>query len=157
MTFRRTTARLLLAAFVGLTATAPATAADDPRHGKPTDPRLLDYALIQPANLPQLMWALKNRGEDLRLTPEQTKALAAAILETRAALLPRLEQARALEAEIARAALEGRDRRELAEPLDRLQGAKRQATDIHIDSIQRLRAVLDPEQFGRLVRLAQPR
>lgn len=157
MNIRRKSIALLFAAAVGLAVATQAPAADDPRHGKPTDPRLLDYSLIPTGNLPLLMWALKNRGEELKLTPEQTRALAAAILETRAVLLPRLEQARALETEIARAALDGRGKQELAERLDRLQGVKREATDINIDSIQRLRALLSSEQYARLVAVTQAR
>lgn len=154
MSFYRRLAPLFLAAALGLPLSAGA--AEDGRHGKPTDPRLLDYSLLRPAHLPQLMWALKGRGSDLGLDEAQTKSLAAAVLEVRAALVPRLEQARALEQEIARAALDGRSRQELAESLDRLQRLKREAADIHIDSIHRLRAALSSEQFARLVGIAQP-
>ena len=66
------------------------------------------------------------------------------------------QAAQQLEQEIASAALEGRSAQDLAPQLDRLAQLKREAAEIHLRCIAQVRQTLPPEQYARLLALAQP-
>lgn len=115
-----------------------------------TQPALAQYSLIHAAHLPHLAWALKGQTTALALNEVQRGTLAALAFEVRDQLQPRLEQARATEQDIAKAALAGATVPQLAARLDRLQQLKREAAQVQIDATQRIRATLDATQYQQL-------
>ncbi len=119
----------------------------------PAAPAMPEYSLLLPAHLPHLMqWVAK-----LDASAEHRQALSRhADEQVRPALRPRLQQAQQLEQEIARAALDGRSAQDLAPQLDRLAQLKREAAEIHMRCIAQVRQTLPPEQYARLLALAQP-
>lgn len=129
--------------------------ASGPASPPPDEPTLPHYMLILPENLPQLAQAMKGRGKELALTPEQNGSLAAIVLEVRERLQPLLAEARTLERAIAADALGGATPAVLAARLDRLQQLKRQATETHIDSTYRIRTALNPAQYEQLLQLSK--
>lgn len=145
-------------------APAPATTAAPPAQAtpgasgapapvaKPAAPAKTDYALILPHNMPHLMrWVGK-----LGLPPEQAAALGKYAKEVVSPKLsPLLDEAQKLEKDIAQAALAGQTKQQLAPKLDRLQSMKREAAEIHITCINHLRNTLTPEDYARLLTLAQ--
>lgn len=148
-------------------APAPATAAAQPAQAttgasgapgapasvaKPAAPAKTDYALILPHNMPHLMrWVGK-----LGLPSEQAAALSKYAKEVVSPKLgPLLDEAQKLEKDIAQAALSGQTTQQLAPKLDRLQSMKREAAEIHITCINNLRNTLKPEDYARLLKLAQ--
>lgn len=133
-------------------APAPATTAAPPAQAKPAAPAKTDYALILPHNMPHLMrWVGK-----LGLSPEQSAALSTYAKEVVSPKLgPLLDEAQKLEKDIAQAALAGQTKQQLAPKLDRLQSMKREAAEIHITCINNLRNTLKPEDYARLLKLAQ--
>ncbi len=119
----------------------------------PAAPAMPEYSLLLPAHLPHLMPFV---GQ-LDASAEHRQALSRhADEQVRPALRPRLQQAQQLEQEIARAALEGRSAQDLAPQLDRLAQLKREAAEIHLRCIAQVRQTLPPEQYARLLALAQP-
>ncbi len=120
----------------------------------PDEPTLSHYMLILPENLPSLTQAMKGRGKELGLTAEQNSSLAAVVLEVRDRLQPLLAEARTLEKAIAADALAGATPALQAGRLDRLQQLKRQAAEVHIDSIARIKSTLTPAQYAQLLALA---
>lgn len=144
---RQTVLAAALLAATAVLAAGPATPAPD-------EPTLQHYMLVLPENLPQLTQAMKGRGKALGLTPEQNASLAAIVLEVRERLQPLFTEARTLEKALASEALAGSTPAVLATHLDRLQQLKRQAAELHIDSINRIRAALSAAQYEQLLRLA---
>lgn len=126
-------------------------------HGEPKGqpgavPALPQYSLVSPYHLPHVMRELRHHANDYGLSEAQRQALDRLHdVEVRPTLLPRLREAQRLEREIGRAVLEGQDKATLAPRLDRLQEVKREAAEMHIDCVQRVRAVLTPEQYARLM------
>ena len=119
----------------------------------PAAPAMPEYSLLLPAHLPHLM----SYVAQLDASAEHRQALSRhADEQVRPALRPRLQQAQQLEQEIARAALEGRSAQDLAPQLDRLAQLKREAAEIHLRCIAQVRQTLPPEQYARLLALAQP-
>lgn len=119
----------------------------------PAAPAMPEYSLLLPAHLPHLMPFVAR----LDASPEHRQALSRhADEQVRPALRPRLQQAQQLEQEIARAALEGRGAQDLAPQLDRLARLKREAAEIHLRCIAHVRQTLPPDQYARLLALAQP-
>ncbi len=121
-----------------------------------TQPALAQYSLVHAAHLPHLAWTLKGQTAALGLNEVQRGTLAALAFEVRDQLQPRLEQARAAEQDIAQAALAGATVQQLAPQLDRLQQLKREAAEFHMRCIAQVRQTLPPEQYARLLALAQP-
>jgi len=120
-------------------------------------PPLQHYSLLLPYNLPHLMQAMKGRSTELGIDDEQKHSLAGLVFEIRAMLQPRFEEAAALEQDIARAALDGQTKEQLAGQLDRLQELKRESAEIHIDCVNRVRNALSPEQYAHLLTWAAMR
>ena len=119
----------------------------------PAAPAMPEYSLLLPAHLPHLMPFVAK----LDASPEHQQALSRyADEQVRPALRPRLQQAQQLEQEIARAALDGRSAQDLAPQLDRLAQVRREAAEIHLRCIAQVRQTLPPEQYARLLALAQP-
>lgn len=112
------------------------------------------YALIQPEHLPSPLHAMQGRGQELGLDEAQKQELLRLIIELRTAQTPLLTEARALETEIAAAALSGQTRQALAPRLDRLQRVKREATEAQIDNIDHLKQTLTATQYEQLLRIA---
>jgi Spy/CpxP family protein refolding chaperone len=128
-----------------------------PRGGQAaaSEAALVGYALIQPQHLPSLLRTMQGRSSELALDDAQRKALVELVLAARAQRTPLLEEARKLESEIGTAALAGETRAALATRLDRLQQVKREASEIEIDSSNRVRALLTPEQYARLLKIEE--
>lgn len=116
---------------------------------------LVGYALIQPQHLPSLLRTMQGRSSELALSEAQKKELLELVLSSRAARTPLLEEARKLESEIGNAALAGETRAALASRLDRLQQVKREASEIEIDSSNRVRALLTAEQYASLLKIEE--
>lgn len=107
----------------------------NPSAPAPDESILPHYMLILPENLPQLTQAMKGWCKELGLSAEQNGHLAAIVLQVRERLQALFTEARTLEKAIAGEALAGATPAALAEPLERLQQLKRQAAEVHIDSI----------------------
>lgn len=164
---------LPLCAALALLGGSPAHAAEaqktqaqaDPhsRHGRPahggqtaaSEAALTGYALVQPQHLPSLLRTMQGRSSELALSEAQKKELLELVLSSRAARTPLLEEARKLESEIGAAALAGETRAALASRLDRLQQVKREASEIEIDSSNRVRALLTAEQYASLLKIEE--
>lgn len=113
------------------------------------------YALILPQNLPHLMGVISKRGDELGLNEKQQAAFKAVMAEVPAAIGGRFKAAQAEEAAIARAVLhEGATPEALATSLDRLAASKREAAEIHIRCVNRVRQILEPAQYEKLLALA---
>lgn len=138
--------------------TAPVFAHDDAQKDHKhtaSAPALPDYALILPANLPHLMQTINREGEALKLSASQKEAFAAILAQVPAAIWPKLTEAQTLEQEIARMVLrQGAPLQTVAARLDQLGKLKREAANIHIGCIERVRGILSAEQYASLLTLA---
>ncbi|PIE07142.1 MAG: hypothetical protein CSA74_08995 [Rhodobacterales bacterium] len=128
----------------------PALAED----AKPGEPPLPAYALILPANLPHVMRVILDHRQDLGLSAEQEAEVDAIMAEVPGKIRPVFEKARAAEIAIADDVMAGRNLEGIPARLDELQTLKREAADIHVACVTRVRAMLTPEQYARVLELS---
>jgi len=152
MLTKRLSQRTLLPLIATLVFAGTACAHGEHKAQPRAEPALPEYSLLSPYHLPHVMRELRHHADDFGLNEEQRRTLARLHdEEARPALQPRLREAQRLEREIARAVMEGQEKASYAAKLDRLQQVKREAADLHIDCVQRVRGVLTPEQYARLM------
>ena len=119
-----------------------------------TAPVLNEYALIFPANMPHLMAVIgKHRGE-LDLTEAQNAEVDAIFAEVPARIKPLFSKAQELETAISDDVMAGTLLEDLAPRLDELAAAKREAAEVHIACINRVRGMLTPEQYAKVLDLS---
>lgn len=141
----------VLPVFAALALLALPLAAQSHDDTKAAAPSPADYSLVLPYNMPHLMKYVDQIG----LSEERKALLNKYANETiRPALRPLLEEAQRLEKEIARTALAGQTKEQLAAKLDRLQRVKRDAAEIHIGCLNHVRQTLSAAEYGRMLKLA---
>lgn len=146
--------RMIVAA--GLAGVLSAAIADEGGPSAAAVPPPPQYSLILPYNLPHLMGIVndKEKGGQLHLGEAQRQALDRLVQDVRAVLPLKLKEAQQLENAIGRAVLDGQTPGQLTVDLDRLQQLKRDAAEIHIGCVNRVRQVLSVEQYTQLIKLA---
>ncbi len=130
---------------------APAAMADE---AKPGEPPLPAYALILPANLPHVMRVILDHRQNLGLSDAQQAEVDAIMAEVPGKIRPVFEKAKAAEIAIADDVMAGRNLEGIPARLDELQALKREAADIHVACIARVRAMLTPEQYAKVLELS---
>ncbi|MGB3394796.1 MAG: hypothetical protein WA956_10490 [Stenotrophomonas sp.] len=143
---------LFLSSFLSLTAWAEVRpGGEDCARIEPTPAQ---YSMIHPFHLPHVLRFIKDNGDDFRIEGSQQQAIDRLAAEVRGPTQSRQAEVGKLEREIAVAAFDGLDSRAQTERFDRLQRAKREIAEIHVDFVNRLRGILSPAQFALLRKLA---
>lgn len=117
-------------------------------------PSLKEYALIFPANMPHLMETIGAHRNELGLTEAQNAEVDAIFAEVPARIRPLFSKAKTLETTIANDVLSGALLEDLGPRLDELAAVKREVAEIHIACINRVRSMLSPEQYAKVLDLA---
>ncbi len=130
---------------------APAAMADE---AKPGEPPLPAYALILPANLPHLMSVIVKHRQDLGLSDAQQAEVDAIMAEVPARIRPVFKRAREAEIAISNDVMAGRNLEGIPARIDALQALKREAADIHVACVVRVREMLTPAQYARVLELS---
>lgn len=116
---------------------------------------LEEYALVRPENLPHLLHNIIQIKPELKLSAEQNAKLQALAGEMPPAMHRLFTKAKALEKDIARAVmLDGATAQTMTAKLDELQSIKRALTDKQIETLNRLRSMLLPEQYQMVLKHA---
>lgn len=150
MISRRQTLQLSLP-LLAISLAAPSAADQAATPGGSTAPQLKDHALVTPHYLPHLMEFVGKAG----LSDEEMQTLRTyAEEQVRPVLRQIFQQARALEDEIARAAIEGSTVEQLAPRLDRPAALKREAAELHIRCVNNMRRTPPADKYQRVVELA---
>lgn len=118
------------------------------------EPTPAQYSMIHPFHLPHVLRFIKDNGVDFRIEGSQQQAIDRLAADVRGPTQSRQAEAGKLEREITVAAFDGLDSRAQTERFDRLQRAKREIAEIHVDFVNRLRSILSPGQFALLRKLA---
>jgi hypothetical protein len=134
------------ALFMAITASVPTIAAEPAP--------IADYSLLLPANLPHLMQTITAHQGDLTLDQAQKEEVDRILAEVPARIRPLFQQAEALEKAIAADVLAGKAGDDLGSRLDQLQTVKRQAAQLHIACIGRVRSLLTPDQYRQVLTFA---
>ncbi|MCI2395955.1 hypothetical protein [Aliiroseovarius sediminis] len=132
---------------------APITAlAEDAAPG--AAPLINEYALIFPANMPHLMATIGAHRGELDLTEAQSAEVDAIFAEVPARIKPLFTKAKELETVISNDVMAGALLEGLGPQLDELAAVKREAAEVHIACINRVRSMLSPEQYAKVLELA---
>lgn len=131
---------------------APAAQAEEAKAAAAPAPST--YSLILPANLPHLMAFIKKRGAELELDAAQKAEVEQILAEVPARIRPVFMKAQEAERAIARDVLAGQMGDDLAARLDDLEASKREAAEIHIACIKRVRKMLRPDQYARVLKMS---
>lgn len=116
--------------------------------------RLNQYALVLPGNLPHLMHAIRDHRAALGLDARQSAEVDAILSEVPAKIRPLFQKGEEMEKAISADVLAGRIGPDLKTRLDALQAVKREAAEIHIACITRVRTTLSAEQYQRVLDLS---
>lgn len=114
------------------------------------------YAMRHANPMPNLMKIVNKQGDQLGLSDDQAKQLAAWRESNMKPMHARAERVMALEAELKQAALDGKPKAELMGMASRIMTERTQIIATKADCRDNLKRVLSPEQFAKLVSL-QPR
>lgn len=107
-------------------------------------------------SLPHPMKAILPNYAAYRFTQEQDAKMQAIANEMPIRMHTMFDEAEALENEIGIAVMrEGKTREELAQKLDRLHALKREITDLHIDTLLKIRSVMDEKQHKMMMQYLQ--
>lgn len=117
--------------------------------------RLNQYALVLPGNLPHLMHAIRDHRAALGLDARQSAEVDAILSEVPAKIRPLFQKGEEMEKAISADVLTGHVGPDLKARLDALQTVKREAAEVHIACIARVRAMLSADQYQRVLTLAQ--
>jgi len=115
------------------------------------DSALHAYELMR---LPHPLKLVVENDDALKLSETQRTELDAMMVKMPVKMHAMLEEAEAKERAIRRAVMhERKDKEAMAEALDELGALKRRVTDMHIDALNRLQAILDARQYDALLAL----
>lgn len=123
-----------------------------PLQARADDLALHDHALVLSDQLPHLMVHIMRLDSQLELSEEQRQQLRALASEVQPRIHEGLARAARIEQDIGRAVLEeGATANALASRLSELQSLKRQLTEIQIGALNRIREILSPHQYRRVL------
>lgn len=126
------------------------------KHGGKKHGKQQGYAMRHANPMPNLMKIVKKQGDQLDLSEQQAKQLAAWRELNMKPMHARAERVMALEAELKQAALDGKPKAELMGMASRIMSERTQIIATKADCRDNLKRVLTAEQFATLLSL-QPR
>ncbi len=130
---------------------APVAMADE---AKTSEPPLPAYALIMPANLPHLMSVIVKHRQDIGLSDAQQAEVDAILADVPARIRPVFKRAKEAEIAISSDVMAGRNLESIPARVDALQALKREAADIHIACVIRVRDMLTPAQYAKVLEMS---
>lgn len=117
-------------------------------------PSIKEYALIFPANMPHLMETIGAHRGELNLTEAQNAEVDAIFAEVPGRIRPLFAKAKELEVSISDDVMRGGALADLGQRIDELAAVKREAAEVHIACINRVRGLLSPAQYAKVLDLA---
>jgi len=107
-------------------------------------------------SLPHPMKAILPNYAAYHFTQEQDAKMQVIANEMPIKMHAKFDEAEALEKEIRIAVMrEGKSREDLAQKLDRLHTLKREITDLHIDTLLKIRSIMDEKQHKMMMQYLQ--
>lgn len=101
--------------------------------------------------MPNLMMMVKKKGDELNLTPDQQKALAAWRDKNHGVYQEQVAQVITLEREIMSASLEGADKAALMSKVDEMLAVRRSIAEGKVNCRDNLKIILNEEQYNIVV------
>lgn len=115
--------------------------------------KLDQYSLLLPGNLPHVMQTIRDHRSTLGLDARQSAEVDAILAEVPGKIRPLFQKGEEMEKAITADVLAGHIDRDLRRRLDALQSVKREAAEIHIACITRVKKLLSGEQYERVLAL----
>ena len=116
-------------------------------HGKMAKKRAMHHA----NPMPNLMMVIKKKADDLNLTPDQKKALAAWREQSNPILQEQISKVMKLEKEIMSASLDGLDKTALMSKVDEMLAVRRDIAERKVNCRDNMKKILNEEQYNTVI------
>ena len=116
-------------------------------HGKMAKKRAMHHA----NPMPNLMMVIKKKADELNLTPDQKKALAAWREQSNPVLQEQISKVMQLENEIMSSSLESADKAVLMSKVDEMLAVRRDIAERKVNCRDNLKKILNEEQYNMVI------